>query len=167
MLMLLSFTKKDYCQKIWEVFKKKGRLDEIIRQQEAKFSLAESMKLYKEAIRSRYYQGSLTVTTMGPVSPMAAVEPQLVEFILRMSRICRCLTATQCLLLVNDLVKCTKYEQEVIAFKERRYKRKFDSADLGQNYWKGLKKDGIIHWTLKEGRNLHWMVSCTYVFKYE
>ena len=26
------------------------------------------------------------------------------------------------------------------AFKERRYKRKFDKTDLGHNYWRGLNK---------------------------
>ena len=55
---------------------------------------------------------------MGPTSPMTAVESKLVELIIRMSRICRCLTATQYLLLANDLVEGTKYDHEVIAFKE-------------------------------------------------
>ncbi len=56
------------------------------------------------------------VTSMGPVSPMAAVDPKPVELILRMSQICCCLTATQCLLLANNLVKGVKYEHEVVAF---------------------------------------------------
>jgi len=90
--------------------------------------------------------------SMGPVSPMRAVEPQLVELILRMSRIRRCLTATQCLLLANDLVKGTKHEHNVVAFKEKRYKRKFDSADLGQNYWKGFKKRWEHTLTFKRGQ---------------
>ena len=56
-----------------------------------------------------------------------------------MSRIQRCLTPTQCLLLANDLVEGTKHQNEILAFKEKRYKRKFEKADLG-NYWKGFKK---------------------------
>ena len=131
---------------------KKGCLNEIIKKQKAIFNLSESIKIDKEAIRSRYYRGSLTVTSMGPTSPMSAVEPKLVELIIRMSRIRRCLTSSQCLLLANDLVEGTKYEQDVIAFKQKRYRRKFDTADLGQNYWKGFKKRWEHALTFKRGQ---------------
>ena len=119
---------------------KKGCLEEIIRKQKEIFQLSDNIKIDKELIRARHYRGHLNVNSMGPVSPMAAVEPQLVKLIIRMSRIRRCLTPTQCLLLANDLVEGTKYQDEIIAFKEKRYRRKFEKASLGQNYWKGFKK---------------------------
>ena len=76
----------------------------------------------KEGIHLQHYRGNLKVTTMGVESPMATMEPQLVELIIRMSRIQRCLTPYQCLLLANDLVEGTKIEKEVIKYKEQRYK---------------------------------------------
>ena len=103
---------------------KKGCLNEIIKKQKKIFKLAENVKIDKEAIRSRYYRGNLSVTSMGPISPMTAVEPKLVELIIQMSRIRRCLTPTQCLLLANDLVEGTKHQDEIIAFKEKKIQKK-------------------------------------------
>ena len=60
---------------------KTGCLYEIIKKQKAKFSLLASVKIDKEAICLRYYWGSLTVTTVGPLSPIAAVEHQLPEWV--------------------------------------------------------------------------------------
>jgi len=131
---------------------KRGCLEEIIRKQKEIFELSENIKIDKELIRARHYRGHLTVNSMGPVSPMAAVEPQLVELIIRMSRIRRCLTPTQCLLLANDLVEGTKHQDEIIAFKEKRYRRKFEKASLGQNYWKGFKKRWEHTLTFKRGQ---------------
>lgn len=119
---------------------KKGCLEDIIRKQKDIFKLPDDIVIGEEGIRSRHYRGNLQVTTMGVESPMAAIEPKLVELIIRMSRIRRCLTPSQCLLLANDLVEGTKIEKEVIKFKEKRYKRKFEKASLGQNYWNGFKK---------------------------
>ena len=50
---------------------------------------------------------------------MENVEPQLVELIIRMSRIRRCLTGAQCLHLANDLIEGAKVDKDVIKFKEQ------------------------------------------------
>ena len=134
MLVLPSFIKKRILRREMGSNLKKGCLDETIKNQKEKFSLLASKKIDKEAIPSRFYQSNLMVTTVRPVSPMAVVEPQLVELILRTSRIYHFLPATQCLLLANDLIKCTKYGHKVMPFEERRYKRKFDKVDVGKNY---------------------------------
>ena len=89
---------------------------------------------------------------MGPVSPMAGVEPQLVELIICMSRIQQCLTPTQCLLLANDLIAGTKYEDKVIKFKESRNKVKCEKAELGKKYWLGFKKRWEHVLTFKRGQ---------------
>ena len=81
------------------------------------------MKIDPEAIRSRYYQGNLSVSSYGPKTPLSEVEPKLVELIIRMSRIRRCLTGSQCLHLANDLIAGTDVEKEVIKFKEKVYKK--------------------------------------------
>ena len=65
--------RKEYYEERWEVLKK-GRLNEIIKRQKRNFNLSASIKIDKEAIRSRYYRGNLTAMTMGPVSPMVAFE---------------------------------------------------------------------------------------------
>ena len=101
---------------------KKGCLEKIIKEQKEIYELPDDVIIEKEGIRSRHYRGNLKVTTMGVESPMATMEPQLVELIIRMSRIRRCLTPSQCLLLANDLVEGTEIEKEVIKFKEQRYK---------------------------------------------
>ena len=111
-----------------------------IRKQKKEFKLPDNIKIDKELICSCYYCGHLQVTSLGPVSPMTAVEPQLNELIIQISRIRCCLTHTQCLLLANDQLEGTKHENEIITFKEKRFKRKFEKADLVQNYWKGSKK---------------------------
>ena len=71
---------------------------------------------------------------------MSDVEPKLVELIIRMGRIRRCLTPSQCLLLANDLIEGTAYESKVIDFKEIRLKKKLQKALLGKKYWQGFKK---------------------------
>lgn len=116
---------------------KKGCLENIIQQQKEIHEVPDDVVIDKEGIRSQHYRGKLEVTTMGVESPMAEMEPKLVELIIRMSRIRRCLTPSQCLLLAKDLVEGTEIEKQVIKFKEKRYKKKFEKASLGQNYWRG------------------------------
>ena len=71
---------------------------------------------------------------------MSKVEPKLVELIIQMSRIRRCLTGSQCLHLANDLIAGTEVEKEVIKFKEKIHQKKLETASLGLNYWRGFKK---------------------------
>ncbi len=74
-------------QNIW---KRDAYMNEIIKKQKAIFNLSQSTNIDKEAICSCYYRGNLAVTSMGPISPMTAVEPKVVELIIRMRRICQC-----------------------------------------------------------------------------
>ena len=55
---------------------KKGCLESIIKEQKKTFGSSEKDKIDKEAIRARYYRINLTVTSMGPKSPMEKVEHQ-------------------------------------------------------------------------------------------
>ena len=86
-------------------------------------------------------QGKLTIKGFGPKSPMAEVEPQLVQLIIKMSRIRRCLTPSQCLHLANDLISGTETEQKVIAYKKKLYPNiELKSGQLGTRYWRGFQK---------------------------
>ena len=69
-----------------------------------------------------------------------------------MSRICSYHTPFQCLHLANDLIKGTEIEKKVIAYKEKQFGRKFDSADLGNRYWQGFKKRWDHKLTNKRGQ---------------
>ena len=71
---------------------KKGCLEKIIQEQKEKYELPDNVIIEKEGIHSQHYRGSLKVTTMGVEFPMAAMDPKLVELIIQISRIRRCLT---------------------------------------------------------------------------
>ena len=69
------------------------------------------------------YKNSLNVKSFDPQSPMAKVETILVDLIVKMSKIRRCLTPYQCLNLANELVAGTETEQKVTDFKNKIYKK--------------------------------------------
>ena len=89
---------------------KRGCLEELISQKRAEYGIPADTKIFKGTIRSRIVREKAIVNGMGPESPMAEAEPQLVELIVRMGRIRRCLTPTQCFHLANDLIKGTEIE---------------------------------------------------------
>ena len=122
------------------------------------------MRVHPEAIRSRYYRGHLSVSSYGPKTLMSTVEPKLVELIIQMSRIRRCLTGSQCLHLANDLIAGTDVEKEIIKFKEKVYKKKFETASLGLSYWRGFKKRWEHRLTCKRGQKFALDRSCAATF---
>ena len=97
--------------------KKKG-LREIIREVKGIYGLDDEIKIYESTIRGREHRKKLIVKSMGPASPMVDVGPVLVDLIIKMSAIRRCLTSTQCLHLANDLVAGTETEKKVVEFKK-------------------------------------------------
>ena len=74
---------------------KKGTLEKIIRAQKEKFSIWDDIKIDREAIHSRFHRGNWTSKHVGPDSPMTDVEPKLVELIIRIGKIRRCLAPIQ------------------------------------------------------------------------
>jgi len=131
---------------------KKGCLENIIKQQKAKYNLSDEVKVDKEAIRSRYYRGNLHKSSKGPYSPMRLVEPKLVDLIIQMSRIMRCLTVSQCLLLANDLIEGTEVEKAVVEYKKKIKASYSEKANLGPKYWMGFKKRWSHLLTFKRGQ---------------
>ena len=57
-----------------------------------KYELRDEVAIKESTIRGREHRKGLIVKSMGPVSPMADVEPVLVDLILKMSTIRRCFT---------------------------------------------------------------------------
>ncbi len=82
----------------------------------------------------------------GPECLMGPVEPHLVELICVMAEIRRCLTSSEAFSLVNDLIKGTSTEQNVIEFKKARKEYNKDLPILGRKLWSGScsKTDGVI-----------------------
>ena len=120
---------------------KRGCLEELISQKRAEYGIPADTKIFKGTIRSRIVREIASLNGMGPESPMAEAEPQLVELIVRMGRIRRCLTPTQCLHLANDLIKGTEIERKIIDFKRNLFRnRDYEDVDLGLRYWAGFKK---------------------------
>ena len=131
---------------------KKGSLDKIIYKYKEKYCIEDNVEIKPATIRRRSYKNSLIVSSFGPKSPMAEVEPVLVDLIVKMSTIRRCLTPSQCLHLANDLVAGTEIEKKVIELKEKIYKKEYESACLGLNYWKGFKRRWENVLTSKRGQ---------------
>ena len=131
--------------------KKKG-LSDIITEVKKIYELGDEVKINESTIRGREFRKKLIVKSMGPASPMVDVEPVLVDLIIKMSAIRRCLTPTQCLHLANDLVAGTETEKRVIEFKEKIYKKKYEKADLGLNYWNGFRRRWENVLTSKRGQ---------------
>ena len=130
----------------------KGTLKNIIKKYKKKYCLDDSVNVKDGTIRRRSYKNSLVVKSFGPQSPMAEVEPILVDLIVKMSTIRRCLTPSQCLSLANDLVAGTDTEKKVIEFKRKLYKKEYESASLGMNYWEGFRKRWESVLTSKRGQ---------------
>lgn len=93
----------------------------------------------------------LQVLSFGSTSSIAEVTPQPAELIVRLSRIRQCGTAIQCLLLANDLIKCTEYENKVIELKKHSMKRK----QILKNIIDRDSKNRNTYLHLKEVKNLH------------
>jgi len=66
--------------------------------------------------------------------------------------------------LANDLIAGTDVEKEVIKFKEKIYKKKFETASLGMNYWRGSKKRWEHRLTCKRGQKFALDRSCAATF---
>ena len=71
---------------------------------------------------------------------MKLVEPKLVDLIIQMSRIRRCLTVSCCLLLADALIEGTDVEKAVAKYKKRIKASNSEKANLSLRYWIGFKK---------------------------
>jgi len=119
---------------------RKGFMSQLIREKKIANGIAADIKIPASTIYSRAQRNRIEIFGLGPETPMRLVEPRLVDLIIRMSRIRRCLTPSQCLYLANDLIKGTEVEKKVIAYKEKQFGKIYEKADLGNRYWQSFKK---------------------------
>ena len=92
------------------------------------------------AIRRRFYRKRIVNHHLagGQESPLAPIEPIIVEIILQMARIRQCLTPSRALRLVNDLIDGTKIQQDLIQWKKNNTCS--EDGKVGQGYWYGFLK---------------------------
>ena len=77
--MAVEFDRKRQAAKRLNIHLKVGTLSGIIRKFKEKYKLDESVVINSGTICARSYKKSLIVNGMGPVLPMAGVEPVLVD----------------------------------------------------------------------------------------
>jgi len=68
----------------------------------------------------------------GQVSPLQNIEPQIVEVLIQMSRICETLTPSRAIALINDMIIGTSYPTNTTD--------PDDSKEISYKYWLNFKK---------------------------
>ena len=71
----------------------------------------------------------------GPESLMASIEPHLIELILSMAEIRRCLSTSEAIALANDLISGIHTESRIIEWKKQRNEYREALPVLGSNLW--------------------------------
>ena len=83
----------------------------------------------------------IILTQQGCETLMYQVEPQLVTLILAMAQARRCLQASECISLANDLIKGTEVEKTIIERKRKNMELFDDNTPvLGKKYWQLFNK---------------------------
>ena len=112
-----------------------GWLKSTIERVSSKRGLPPGTKIPLSTIRSR--KQAVVLTEHGPTTPMHQVEPHLVTLILAMAQARRCMGASECLALANDLIRGTEVEKQIIESKKKRNEWKDNNSPiLGKKYWK-------------------------------
>ena len=119
---------------------KKGRLTELINEIKSKNNIATSIKIQENTIRRRSQRGKMYSDGVGGhQSPLTPIEPTIVSTIIQMARIRQCLTPSQGLKLVNDIIKDTPVQQDLEDFKTK-FSLSKNPRSVGSGYWRGFKK---------------------------
>ena len=115
-----------------------GWLQKLVDSVKQKRGIESNVPIPLKTIRNRM---SAFVLHPGKQSLMAPVEPKLVDLVLAMAKIRRCLTVSECLVLANDLIKGTPLETKIIEWKKSiNILLEPGEAVLGRKYWALFKK---------------------------
>ena len=112
-----------------------GRLDAIIDEVKKKRKIDASIS--KKFVRKRICRNKVTVVTpSGPDSPLAAIEPKILQVILAMAEIREPLQPSRCVQLINDMIQGTPSQQKLIEFKNRmNIPTNVPPGCIGPGYW--------------------------------
>ena len=115
-----------------------GWLQKLIDDIKKKRCIEKSIRIPVKTIRNRV---NSFVLHPGKQSLMAPVEGKLVQLVLAMARIRRCLTTSESLDLANDLIRDTPVEQQITEWKRSiNLKVNENEPVLGRKYWSLFKK---------------------------
>ena len=77
----------------------------------------------------------IVLSSRGSSTLMSEVDPHLVTLILAMAQARRCLSASECISLANNLIKGTEVEKKIIQRKKKRKEWEDDNSPvLGRKY---------------------------------
>ena len=135
------------CNYIWEIqhqpdshsYSKKQVFENIVLRARQHFDLPDSFHFPYSTALSRIRRSNLKAT--GNDSPLIAIEPQIVELAICMSKLKRSLTCSDGLRLVNELIQGTEIQQRLIKwkkFKKIQCSSPSDLGKVGKQYWKAF-----------------------------
>ena len=128
-----------------ELRSKKNALDNLIEKKKEEHGLPD-LTVEKGCIQQRLKRNKLICTThTGTASPMAPIEEHIVALMVQMAKMRQPLNVSEGLALANSLVEGTKWEDDLISFKERRGWKQLTSDGqkkplLGKKWYKGFWK---------------------------
>lgn len=130
-----------------------GCLQDIARQVENEFNLPEG-SVVKKTVVSRVDRNNLTGTAPQRTSPLASIEPFVVETCIRLANMGAALTKDQVLALVNSFIEGTEMRNDFINFKAKRklYCNQSDTAVVGEGWYQGFMRRNSNKIIRKQGR---------------
>ena len=125
---------------------RKGMFNEIVKEANEKFDRNEKISI--KTLQSRYCRNKLFVEHRGTPTPMAPLEPALLEIVIQRSKMNQPLTVTEGLQLVNSMIKPgSNVEKNVKLYLKSRGQYTLNGTStkspgnlLGVGYWDGFCK---------------------------
>ena len=94
----------------------------------------------RSTIISRIRRGNPSKNQMGPVSPMAVVEPLLCDVCIQKSKMGQPMNQTEGLLFANSIIQDSETQRKLIAFQQKLGTKKIHLGVLSKKYWSSFLK---------------------------
>ena len=115
---------------------KRVHLDEIITEVKKRNNLLEEVMINKTLIRSRIKKNIFVRNGhSGPSSPLASIDPHIVEMLIFLSEMRESITPSNCINLINSMIIGTEAQKALIAWKKKNSHGESGTVDYG--YWIG------------------------------
>jgi hypothetical protein len=142
---LLNDIATSWHQNCKNMMNKRNALETLIQEKKEEHGLLE-LVIEKGCIQQRVKRNRLICSNhSGTTSPMALIEEHIVALLSQMAKMRQPLNVSEGLSLANSLIKGTKWEEELISFKERRGWKHLTSDSqkkplLGRKWYQGFWK---------------------------
>ena len=120
-----------------------GFLKNLVEEAKELWNLPDKFKVSRQAVSAREIRGRLKVNHRGTPSPMAPIEPTILQYCIAANRMNAPLDKPQVIQLANDLIRKTEHEARVREFKAKR--AHVESADdidqlVGEAWYRGFMR---------------------------